>query len=236
MLEPFEGSKDNYGLAVTSPDELWELAVRADQAGFPLSVHAIGDRAVRNVINVMSEFQSDATGGRLPHRIEHVQVIHPEDLPRLSQYGIFASMQPVHLLADWRTADKVWGQRARYAYAFRSLLAQGTQLAFGSDAPVAPLNPLLGIYAALTRQDAQGYPQGGWYPAETIELPEIIRAYTLGPAQLAGKSRWQGRLAPGKWADMVMLNRNLFEIEPVEIAEAEVDLTIFDGKAVFSRL
>jgi predicted amidohydrolase YtcJ len=145
-------------------------------------------------------------------------------------------MQPVHLLADWRTADRVWAGRARYAYAFRSLLTQGTRLAFGSDAPVAPLNPLLGVYAALTRQDEGGQPEAGWYPQERLTLPEVIQAYTLGPAELAGKSKWQGSLAPGKWADLILLNRNLFEITLAEIPEVKIDLTLFAGEIVFSRL
>lgn len=235
MLEPFEGSADNRGLAVTPADELWELAVQASEAGFPLSVHAIGDRAVQEVINVMSEFRPDTAAGQLPHRIEHVQLINPQDLPRLSRHGIVASMQPVHVMFDWRVADKVWGARARYAYAFRSLLAQGTHLAFGSDAPVAPLDPLPGIYAAVARQDEQGQPAAGWYPEERLTMAETIWAYTMGPAQLAGKSHRQGSITSGKWADMIMLSRNLFEIEPAEILDASVELTIFNGEVVFSR-
>ncbi len=235
MLEPFEGSSDNRGLVVTPADEMWELAVQADKAGFPLSVHAIGDRAAREVINVMSEFEPGDATGRLPHRVEHVQLLHPADLPRLSQCGIFASMQPVHIQMDWRAADKVWGKRARYTYAFRSLLDTGTQLAFGSDAPVAPFNPLLGIHAAVTRQDEQGQPEGGWYPEEKMSVAEVVQAYTLGPAQLSGKAHRQGSITPGKWADMIVLSGNLFEIEPSEIAETEVDMTIFNGQVVFGK-
>jgi predicted amidohydrolase YtcJ len=235
MLEPFEGSTNNLGLAVTPADELWELAVQADQAGFPLSIHAIGDRAVRDVINVMSEFQPETSSGRLPHRIEHVQLLHPQDLSRLSRHGIFASMQPIHLALDWRTADKHWGRRARYNYAFRTLLDQGTQLAFGSDAPVAPLDPILGIHAAVTRQDEQGLPTGGWYPEERMSVAEAVQAYTLGPAQLAGKAHRQGSITPGRWADMIVLSHNLFEIDPAEIPETKVVMTIFDGEVIFER-
>jgi hypothetical protein len=235
MLEPFEGSADNRGLAVTPAGELWELAVQADNAGFSLSIHAIGDRAIREVADVMSEFHPDPAAGRLPHRIEHVQLLHPDDLPRLSRHNIVASMQPIHLILDWETANKVWGRRARYAYAFRSLLDCGTLLAFGSDAPVAPLNPITGIYAAVTRQNEQGQPQGGWFPEERISVAEAIRAYTLGPAQLAGKTHRQGSITPGKWADMILLSRNLFEIDPSEILDTQVEMTIFDGEVVFNR-
>jgi hypothetical protein len=246
MIEPFEGEPDNYGLPVTPADTLWEIAVQANRASFPLSIHAIGDLAVREVVDVLSELPSSEQGSRgtgeqkhtfspavLPHRIEHVQVIHPDDLPRLSRYGIVASVQPVHLLTDWPTADKVWGKRSRYAYAFRSLLAHGTRLALGSDAPVAPLNPMLGIYAAVTRQDERGQPANGWYPEERLTVAEAIHGYTLGPAYLAGKQEVQGTITPGKWADMIVLSRNLFEIPPAEIAETRVEMTVLAGQVVY---
>lgn len=235
MLEPFTGEPDNTGVAVTPSGELWELAVAAGEASFPLSVHAIGDRAVREVLDVMGEYRSLQTMQlAMPQRIEHVQLIHPEDLGRLGRYGVVASVQPVHLLTDWPTADRVWGQRARYAYAFRSLLEQGTRLAFGSDAPVAPLNPLLGVYAAVARQDQQERPEAGWYPKERLSVAEAIHGYTMGPAYLAGKETVQGSITPDKWADMVVLDRNLFEISPVEIKGTAVALTIFDGKVIFA--
>lgn len=256
MLEPYEGEPDNSGVAVTPADELWKLAVQAEEAGFPLSIHAIGDRAVREVIDVLSEFRvirpaepsneldgwyQKHAGARsnvpgfplpLPQRIEHVQVIHPGDLPRLSRHGIVASMQPVHLQTDWRTADRVWGRRARYAYAFRSLLDRGTRLAFGSDAPVASLNPMQGIYSAVTRQDRRGEPVGGWYPEECISVAEAIYSYTMGPAYVAGKQHVQGSITPGKWADMIVLSQNILEVEPAEIAETKVELTVFNGEVV----
>ncbi len=235
MVEPFEGKTDNLGIVVTSPEELSKLAGQARRAGFSMSVHAIGDRAVREVAGVLSEFPPDVAAGQLPHRIEHVQVIHPDDLNLLSKHGIFASMQPVHLQLDWRTAGTVWGARARYTYAFQSLLKQGTPLAFGSDAPVAPINPMLGFYAALTRQDTEAQPENGWYPTERINLETVIHAYTMGPAQLAGKSHLQGSISAGKWADMIILNQDLFEIPPAEILNTQVDMTIFNGDVVFSR-
>ncbi|MEW5959705.1 MAG: amidohydrolase [Chloroflexota bacterium] len=236
MIEPFEGEPDNYGLVVTSKEDLRALAQQAGRAGFSLSVHAIGDLAVRHTIDALSEFKPDrgAASGRLPHRIEHVQVIHPDDLPRLAQHGLVASIQPVHLCTDWSTADRVWGARARYAYAFRSLLAHGARLAMGSDAPVAPLNPLLGIYAAVTRRDLHGRPQAGWYPAERLGVAEAVCGYTLGPASLAGHEHLQGSITPGKWADLIVLSHNIFEIPPAEIAATRVELTVFDGQIVYS--
>lgn len=234
MLAPFENEPENTGLTVTPAKELSDLANRAVRAGFSLSVHAIGDRAVRDVIEVLSEFPVDLSPGshRLPHRIEHVQVIHPDDLPRLSRHNLVASVQPVHICTDWSTADRVWGRRSRYAYAFRSLLEHGTRLALGSDAPVAPPNPLLGIYAAVTRQNQDGNPAGGWYPEERISLAEAVQGYTTGPAYVSGKQQWQGSISPGKWADIIMLNQNIFDIPPEAIPHTTVELTVFDGRIV----
>lgn len=236
MLEPFEDRPDNRGIVVTPTDELWRLIVDAGTAGFPISVHAIGDRAVREVLDVMSEWTVSRAGGSnlsMPQRIEHVQVIHPDDLGRLAPAGIVASVQPVHLRTDWRTADRVWGGRARYAYAFRSLLDRGTALAFGSDAPVAPLNPMLGIHAAVTREDGGGEPAGGWYPAERLTVTEAIEGYTLAPARLSGKADRFGSITPGKYADLVVLSQNLFEVDPAAIPATTTWLTVFDGRVVY---
>jgi predicted amidohydrolase YtcJ len=137
-------------------------------------------------------------------------------------------------MTDWPTADKVWGKRARYAYAFRSLLNHGTRLALGSDAPVAPINPMLGIYAAVARQDERGEPAGGWYAEERLSVAEAVHGYTMGPAYLSGKEHLQGSITPGKWADLIILSGNLFEIPAVEIAETAVDLTIFDGQVIYN--
>ncbi|MCP4428642.1 MAG: amidohydrolase family protein, partial [Chloroflexi bacterium] len=168
-----------------------------------------------------------------PHRIEHVQLIHPDDLGRLAELGVAGAVQPVHLQTDWRTADQVWGKRARYAYAFRSLLDKGTVLAFGSDAPVASLNPMLGIETAVTRQDTYNQPPGGWYPQEKISLEETLYAYTMGPAILSGKTAVQGSITPDKWADMILLERDLFTIATEEIGETRVEVTIFAGELVY---
>lgn len=238
MLAPFAGEPDNTGVVVTSADELFQLAVTAGEAGFPLSVHAIGDRAVREVLDVLSERQPADRQRPLPmpHRIEHVQLMHPDDLPRLAQLGVFASMQPVHLQTDWPTADRVWGERARYAYAFRSLLQQGTPLAFGSDAPVAPLNPWLGVETAVTRQNTAHQPATGWHPEERLTLAETLYAYTMGPAALSGKANLQGSITPGKWADCILLAHNLFALPATEIGQAQVDMTIVGGEVCFTQM
>ena len=234
MLEPFEGSDDNYGLVITPKEELFDVARRAQAAGISLAIHAIGDRAIRTVLDVLTEVQ----GGQpstLRHRIEHVQCIPPSDVHRLAQLGVIASMQPPHIMDDWAVADRVWGKRGRYAYVFRSLLDAGTHLAFGSDCPVAPLNPLLGIQAAVLRQDMKGEPEGGWYPGERLTVAEAVRGYTLGAAYAVGLEDALGSITPGKLADMVVLSRDIFTIPPEEISDTQVDHTIFDGQVVYRR-
>lgn len=235
MLEPFEGQPDNRGIVVTPAEELWQLIVAAGEAGFPISVHAIGDRAVREVLDVMSEWtttRAASTRLPMPQRIEHVQLIHPDDLDRLAGHGIVGSVQPIHLQTDWPTADRVWGHRARFAYAFRSLLDRGTPLAFGSDAPVAPINPMSGIFAAVARQDAASLPTGGWYPEERLTMAEVIEGYTMGPARLSGKADRFGSITPGKYADLVVLSQNLFDIPPEAIPATTAWLTLFNGRVV----
>jgi predicted amidohydrolase YtcJ len=237
MLAPFTDDKSNTGIVVTSAKALWELAVKAGEHGFPLSVHAIGDRAVREVLDLFHEHLSSPAAAKLtlPHRIEHVQLLHPDDVRRLNHPGIAASVQPVHLQTDWQTADRVWGDRARLAYAFRSLLANGAQLVFGSDAPVAPVNPMLGLYAAVARRDGNGRPAHGWYPQEQITMAEAIAAYTMGPAIVAGKQAVQGSITPGKWADLIVLSQNLFEIASDAIPDTKVDVTVFAREVVYRR-
>jgi hypothetical protein len=238
MLEPFEGEPDNTGVEVTPPDEIEQLARQAEQAGWRLAVHAIGDRGVRQVLDIFGRLRDEPArrpGSPMAHRIEHVQTIHPDDMPRLGRYGVLASVQPVHLMTDWPTAERVWGRRSRNTYAFRSLLNHAAQLVMGSDAPVAPLNPILGIYAAVTRQDEHGEPKGGWYPEERLSVAEAIYGFTMAPASAAGRQHLQGSITPGKWADLVVLSHNLFEIPAAEIKEVQACLTVFDGRVVHQQ-
>ena len=237
MLAPFEGEPDNVGIIVTPKEELADLARRAGNAGFPLSVHAIGDRAVRDVLDVFEAHLATPAGMQLPlpHRIEHVQIIDPADIPRLGRAGIVTSMQPYHLMTDWQTAVSVWGERARNCFALRSMLKHGAVLAFGSDGPVAPIDPLAGIYAAVTRQDLDAAPPDGWYPSERLSIAEAVWAYTMGPAIVAGKESVQGSLTPGKWADFIVLSDNLFEIEPGQILDTAVDVTAVASQLVYRQ-
>ncbi|MFO7681377.1 MAG: amidohydrolase [Chloroflexota bacterium] len=237
MLDPFTGMPDNLGVIVTPADELWRIATDAADAGFALSIHAIGDRAVREVLDVLIERESLDSGHKLPmpHRIEHVQLIHPDDLARVGGQRIMAAVQPVHIQTDWQTADRVWSSRSRYAYAFRSLLDRGLKLALGSDAPVASMNPFVGMFAAIKRQDESGQPAGGWYPEERLTLAEAIYGYTMGPALMSGKEAHQGSISPGKWADMALLADDLFALPVEKMPETAVDMTLVAGEIVYRR-
>ncbi len=232
MLAPYEDDPENTGIAVTSAEELLALAAAADAAGLQLSIHAIGDLAVRNVLDAMESIPPVTDG--MPHRIEHVQLMHPDDLGRLAAHRIATAVQPIHMETDWRIADAVWGDRARYMYAFRSLIDLGTVVAFGSDAPVAPINPMWGIRAAVVRQSLDNKPDGGWYPQEKVTMAEAIYAYTMAPAIIADKQAVQGSITPNKWADFIIMNDNLFEMEKTAVAQATVAMTIFDGQVVWT--
>jgi predicted amidohydrolase YtcJ len=174
-------------------------------------------------------------GPRLRHRIEHVQVLHPDDLGRLAELDLVASMQPIHATSDMVIADRYWGARSAGAYAFRSLLTPGTALAFGSDSPVETLSPLAGIHAAVTRRRADGSPgEAGWQSQERLTVAEALRAYTAGPALAAGEETDKGSLAPGRLADLVVLDRDLTAVPPMEIRELRVLGTMVGGAWAWS--
>ncbi len=235
MLEPFCGQPDNCGISVLSRDELQDIVGWANEAEIACAVHAIGDAANRKVLDIFAQLRAKEMRGGLRHRIEHAQLLHPDDVCRFKQLDIIASMQPIHATSDMVMADRYWGERARYSYAWRSLLHSGARLAFGSDCPVESLDPFMGIHAAGTRQRASGEPEGGWYPQERLTVAEAVHAYTLGAAYASGEERAKGSIAPGKSADLVVLSRDIFEIPPGEILETEVVYTIFDGRVVYER-
>jgi hypothetical protein len=234
MLEPLEGQPDNCGVAVIAADELETLVQKALDAGLATAVHAIGDRANREAVDVYENMKGHR--GSLRLRIEHCQLLSPEDVPRFAALGVVASVQPIHATSDMHKADRDWGRRSAGAYAFRSLLSSGARLAFGSDCPVETMDVIAGIHAAVTRRRADGEPPEGWYPEQRLSLEEAVRAYTLGPAYAAGQEALLGSLAPGKLGDVVVLSRDIFALaDPMDILAAHVDLTILGGRVAFQR-
>ena len=195
MLEPYEGQPDNRGVVVRTREQLHALVGRAAAAGIASVVHAIGDRANRWVLDAIEAAREDSARFGLRHRIEHVQVLHPDDLPRLARLGVVASMQPIHCTQDRDIVDRYWGARGRYAYAFRSLLACGTRLTFGSDAPVETPDVLAGIHAAVARRRPNEPDRPAWHPEERLTVGEAVRAYTEGPGVRGGGGAREGEAA-----------------------------------------
>ena len=241
MLAPYAGEPDNLGILTIDEEALHTLAHKAAAGGLPLAVHAIGDRANRLVLDTLSDLHSDEAHPSPPsprHRIEHVQLLHPADVPRLAALGVVASMQPIHATQDCEMADRYWGERCATAYTWRSLLQAGTLLAFGSDCPVEDLNPFLGLHAAVTRRRANdGFPgPQGWIPHQRLTVEEAVHAYTLGAACAAGLEDRLGSLTPGKLADLVVLDRDIFACDPMEIAHTQVVATMLGGQFVYGQV
>jgi len=235
MLEPYVGQPDNYGIRVTDYEEMHELTQLASRAGLPTAIHAIGDRAVREVLNIFEavrqdEAQRGIAPSALPHRVEHVQLIHPDDLDRFRQLNLIASMQPIHATSDYEAADALWGERALYAYNAREQLRRGVTVAFGSDAPIEPFNPWTGIFAAVTRRRPNGLPtREGWYPQLRLTVDEAIHGYTMGAAQAVGLQDRQGKLSTNYYADLMVLDRDPNTISPDELLDVQVLSTMVDG-------
>ncbi|MBX6315869.1 MAG: amidohydrolase family protein, partial [Isosphaeraceae bacterium] len=221
LFEPYADDPGNSGLRLLDPQVLQEMTVAALEHGWQVCTHAIGDKGNALVLDAYAAALEAVPRAKDPRlRIEHAQVVRPEDVPRFAQLGIIASMQPSHASDDMRWADARLGKgsdRVRGAYAWRWFLDAGVRLAFGSDFPVEVVNPLWGIYAALTRQDAQGHPPGGWHPEQKLTLEETLRAFTAGSAYAAFAEDRLGTLRPGMRADMTILDRDPFRASPPEL-------------------
>ncbi len=235
MIEPFVGQPDNHGVSAISQEELEDAIHRASSAGIACAVHAIGDKANRRVLDAFEKQRHTGLGAELRHRIEHVQLLHADDIPRFKELEIIASVQPIHATSDMYMAEKYWGQRAELSYAWRSLLDSGAQLAFGSDAPVESMDPLVGIHAAVTRQRSDGEPEGGWHPEQRLSMSEAVHGYTLGAAYASGTEHERGSISVGKLADLVVLSADIFEMPPEDILDTHVVATVFDGRTVFGH-
>ncbi len=232
MLSPYEAEPDNYGVTVTDPEELFEIGQRAAAAGFALTVHAIGDRANHEVLNVFERLKHDhGTAVDQPYRVEHVQIAQAADLPRLGALGVVASMQPLHATSDGPAAERLWGHaRSAGAYAWRSVLDGGAVLACGSDSPIETLNPWAGVHAAVTRRRRDGWPGvDGWFPEQRLTVAEALLGYTRGAALAGGLDGRVPGLQPGALADLAVLDRDPFTCDQAELLDVGSLATMVDG-------
>ncbi len=243
LLEAYADDPGNMGLLTQTPFGIdtgrfssFEAYVEHALAhGLQVSTHAIGDAGTRAVLDVYERVMSrhERHAGR--HRIEHAQVVASEDIPRFARLGVIASMQPIHATSDmgW-VEERLGSRRVERTYAWRSLLDAGARLAFGSDAPIEPISPLAGFHAAVTRQDAQGLPEGGWRPEQRLSRAEALRAYTLDAAYAAFQESTRGSLAKGKYADFVILSHDIMTVPDQALLETQVVATYLGGQCVYS--
>jgi predicted amidohydrolase YtcJ len=239
LFEPYLDAPNTSGLAnsqMIPESKMQNHILDADRAGLQIAVHAIGDKANHIVLGMYEEAERQNGARDRRFRIEHAQHLRMDDIPRFGKLHVIASMQPYHCIDDGRWAEKRIGpERAKGTYAFRSLLDSGAVLAFGSDWDVAPMQPLMGIYAAATRRTLDGKHPDGWVPEQKITVAEAIRAYTMGSAYASFDEKIKGSIEPGKLADMVVVSDDILSVPAVEIEKTRVVITVFDGKVVYHR-
>lgn len=236
LIEPYSDDPGNRGLTLTSANELTQVAGEALEHGFQVCTHAIGDRANHIVLNsyenAFKSFHVNGLDRRF--RVEHAQVVAPDDLPRFAELGVVPSMQPTHCTSDMPWAEQRLGpKRVLGAYAWHTLLEHGSIIPGGSDFPVERPDPLWGIYAAVTRQDHSGNPPGGWYPDQRMTREEALRSFTIWGAYAAFQENIKGSIEKGKLADFVILTRDIMAVDPQDILSTEVDATFVAGKMVY---
>jgi len=232
LLAPYSDDPANSGLMLATPEHLQDVASRGRAAGFQVNAHAIGDRGVRNVIDA---YANAGVSAKDRFRIEHLQVIAPGDVPRLVRHGIIASMQPTHATSDMYWAEaRLGSERAKGAYAWRTVLNAGGRLALGSDFPVEDVNPFFGLLAAVTRQDQKGWPAGGWHPTEKLTLAEAVRGFTSDAAWAAFEERSRGTIEVGKLADFTIVDGDLFAVPANELHKTKVRYTVVGGEVVYN--
>jgi len=236
LLAPYSDDPSTSGILRIEPEQLERMAIERDKAGFQLAFHAIGDRANRVCLNAFAAVRA-ANGPRdRRDRIEHAQVVAPEDFARFAELNVIASMQPCHETTDMRWAEARLGpERSKGAYAWNSMLQRGVRLAFGTDYPVEPINPMRGLYACVTRELPEGGPPGGWEPQEKISLDECIRAYTVGSAYAEFEGGTKGEIAPGQFADIVVLCADVTKASPPQILRTAVLETFVGGRLVYRK-
>ena len=239
FFEPYNDAPNTSGIPgeeMFPAGAMLERVRGADRAGLQVIIHAIGDRANDTILSIYEQVEKENLDRDRRFRIEHAQHLRAQDIPRFARDKVIASMQPYHAIDDGRWAEKRIGhERAKTTYAFRSLLDAGATLAFGTDWTVAPLDPVLSIYAAVTRRTLDGKNPNGWIPEQKITVAEAVRAYTIGSAYAEFQEHEKGTIAPGKLADLVILSRDIFKIDPKEIEKVTVVMTIMDGRVVYER-
>ena len=236
MLAPYSDDPSTSGIMAVDPDKLRQMAIERDKAGFQLGFHAIGDRANRVALDVFEAVAKANPPRDRRDRIEHAQVVAPDDLPRFAKLNVIASMQPSHETTDLRWAEQRIGpERAKGAYAWATMQKNGVHLAFGTDYDVEPINPMRGLYACVTRELPEGGPAGGWQPQEKISLDDCIRAYTIGSAYAQFEEGKKGALKPGQLADFIILSNDLTKVPPSEYVKTEVLRTVVGGRTVYEK-
>jgi predicted amidohydrolase YtcJ len=234
MFEPFTDNPSTSGLAMMSYEKLEKMVLLADSLGFQIGIHAIGDKANNWVLNAYQKAQEINGIRNSRHRIEHAQTLIPDDIPRFARLGVIASMQPTHCISDKKFCEKRIGHlRSKGAYAWKSLADSGAQLAFGTDYQVEPLNPMEGLYAAVTRKDRMGEKGDGWFPEQKLTMEKAIEYYTLGSAYAQFMEQRKGMLRQGYLADIVITDQDLLTIPENEIMKTKIDYTVTGGKIVY---
>ena len=236
FFEPYTDDPSTSGLAIYPQDKLIELISSAHQGNLQVIAHAIGDKANRLLLDAFEHVGARFGSTDQRHRIEHAQVVTEQDLPRFASLNVIASIQPAHCIDDMRWAEKRIGKdRCANAYMVRAFFDSGVSVAFGTDWPVASLDPLKGLYAAVTREYLDGGPEGGWFPAQKITLEQAVSAYTAGSAFAEHEELNKGTLEPGKLADLIVLDRDFFSRSSPEILRTRVDMTVVGGRVVYER-
>lgn len=234
LFNPYSDRPDTSGLLVTPEDELTRRAKIAHRAGYAVTIHAIGDRGNHLALDALAAANAEP-GARLHHRVEHAQILAPEDIPRFAKQRVVASMQPTHATSDMPWAEaRVGPERIRGAYAWRTLLGTGATVVFGSDAPVEGESPWLGIYAAVTRMDTEGRPPGGWRPEERVTLTEALTAFSITPSEVV-MAKEVGAIQPGKWADLTIVASDPFTVPAEALKGMRTVRTVVGGREVFAE-